>query len=148
MDKSTRPDVVSLLRDSGRRITPERELLLQIVENNAHLDAEEIYRIAQKDRPHIGLATVYRTLTLLKDLDVIRTMDLGENHSHYEVRSDDHIHLVCSLCGHVTDIPVPSALYKAAGKEQFSVQRTHFEIFGICKSCAAEQASSPEGSHG
>lgn len=147
MHESTRLDVVSLLRSAGRRITPERELLLQIVENNAHLDAEEIYRIAQEERPHIGLATVYRTLTLLKDLGVVRTTDLGENHSHYEVRSDDHIHLVCSVCGHVTDIPVPSALYKAAEKEQFSVQRTHFEIFGICKSCAAKQASSPEGSH-
>jgi len=148
MDKSTRPDVMSLLRNAGRRITPERELLLQIIENNAHLDAEEIYRIAQKERPHIGLATVYRTLTLLKDLGVIRTMDLGENHSHYEVRSDDHIHLVCSICGHVTDVPVPSTLYKAAGKEQFSVQRMHFEMFGICKACAAKQASLPEGSHG
>ena len=147
MDKSTQPDVVSLLRSSGRRVTPERTLLLQIVENNAHLDAEEIYHIAQKERPHIGLATVYRTLTLLKDLGVIRTTDLGENHSHYEVRSDDHIHLVCSVCGHVTDIPVPGALYKAAGKERFSVQRTHFEMFGICQSCAAKQISSPEGSH-
>ena len=148
MDKSTRADVVSLLRDSGRRITPERQLLLRIIENNAHLDAEQIYRIAQKERPQIGLATVYRTLALLKTLGVIRTTDLGENHCHYEVRSDDHIHLVCSVCGLVTDIPVPSALYKAAGKEAFSVQRTHFEIFGIRQSCTGKPSASTEGSHG
>ena len=147
MNRSTHPDMVALLRDSGKRITRERELLLQIIENNAHLDAEEIYHIAQKERPQIGLATVYRTLTLLKDLGVIRTTDLGENHSHYEVRSDEHIHLVCSECGHVTDIPVPGALYKAARREQFSVQRTHFEMFGICQACAAKQLSSPKGSH-
>lgn len=148
MDKPTRADVVSLLRNSGKRITPERKLLLRIIEKNAHLDAEQIYRIAQKERPQIGLATVYRTLTLLKTLGVVRTTDLGENHCHYEVHSDDHIHLVCSICGLVTDIPVPSAMHKAAGKENFSVQRTHFEIFGICQSCAAKQSSSPEGSHG
>jgi Fe2+ or Zn2+ uptake regulation protein len=148
MDKSTRADVVSLLRDSGKRITPERRLLLRVIENNAHLDAEQIYRIAQKERPQIGLATVYRTLALLKSLGVIRTTDLGENHCHYEVRSDDHVHLICSVCGLVTDIPVPSELYRAAGKEKFSVQHTRFEIFGICQSCTSKQPSTPEGSHG
>jgi Fe2+ or Zn2+ uptake regulation protein len=147
MDKLSHVDVVSLLRDSGKRITPERKLLLRIIENNAHLDAEQIYGIAKKERPQIGLATVYRTLTLLKTLGVIRTTDLGENHCHYEVRSDDHIHLVCSVCGLVTDIPVPSELYGAASKEGFSVQHTNFEIFGICQSCADKQTFSPEGSH-
>jgi len=139
MDKTTRTRMVSLLRDSGKRITPERELLLRIIETHAHLDAEEIYRLAQKERPQIGLATVYRTLTLLKSLGMIRTTDLGENHSHYEIRSADHIHLVCSVCGHVTDVPIPNSLYRAAKKEAFSVQRLHFEMFGICESCSAKR---------
>ena len=140
MDEPASPQLLSLLRASGKRITPERKLLLRIIETHAHLDAEQIYRMAQKERPQIGLATVYRTLTLLKNLGMIRTTDLGENHCHYEVRSADHIHLVCSVCGHVTDIPIPSALYKAAEKEQFSVQRLHFEMFGTCHSCAAKRA--------
>jgi Fe2+ or Zn2+ uptake regulation protein len=128
--------MVTRLRDSGRRVTREREVLLQIIEQNAHLDAEEIYRIAQKRRPQIGLATVYRTLTLLKDLGAIRATDLGENHCHYEVRSEDHVHLVCSVCGRVADIPVPGALTKAASNQRFAVQSTHFEMFGTCSSCA------------
>ena len=148
MNDPRSPDMVSRLRNSGKRITPERKLLLQIIEQNAHLDAEEIYRIAQKDRPQIGLATVYRTLTLLKDLGIICTTDLGENHYHYEVRSKDHVHLVCSMCGRVTDIPVPKALYKAAGKEQFAVQRTHFEMFGICRSCTDTPSASSEVARG
>ncbi|MBE0634372.1 transcriptional repressor [Candidatus Bipolaricaulota bacterium] len=139
MNKSTRTHMVSLLRDSGRRITPERELLLRIIEVHAHLDAEEIYRMAQKERPQIGLATVYRTLTLLKSLGMIRTTDLGENHGHYEIRSADHIHLVCSVCGHVTDISIPNALYGAAEEERFSVQSLHFEMFGTCASCTAKR---------
>jgi Fe2+ or Zn2+ uptake regulation protein len=139
MDKSTRTHMVSLLRNSGRRVTPERELLLRIIETHAHLDAEEIYRMAQKERPQIGLATVYRTLTLLKNLGMIRTTDLGENHGHYEVRSSDHIHLVCSVCGHVTDIPIPSSLYGAAEKKRFSVQHLHFEMFGTCAACTAKR---------
>lgn len=142
MDKPASTHMLSLLRDSGKRITPERELLLRIIENHAHLDAEQIYRMAQKERPQIGLATVYRTLTLLKNLGMIRTTDLGENHWHYEVRLADHIHLVCSACGHVTDVPIPAALYEAAEKEHFAVQRLHFEMFGICRSCMAKRSQS------
>lgn len=148
MTKSLLPDAASLLRNSGRRITPERKLLLEIIERNAHLDAEQIYRIAQKERPQIGLATVYRTLTLLKELGIVCTTDLGENHCHYEVCSDDHLHLICSVCGRITDISVPKALLKAADQEQFTVERVHFEIFGICQTCAESASDRPEGSHG
>jgi Fe2+ or Zn2+ uptake regulation protein len=136
--------MVTRLRDSGKRVTREREVLLQIIEQNAHLDAEEIYRIAQKRRPQIGLATVYRTLTLLKGLGAIRATDLGENHCHYEVRSEDHVHLVCSACGRVADVPVPSALYKAASNQRFAVQRTHFEMFGVCAACAEGSRTLPK----
>lgn len=147
MAKTGHPDLVSRLRGSGKRVTPERVLLLRILEQHAHLDAEEIYRIAQADLPQIGLATVYRTLTLFKELGIVRTTDLGENHCHYEVRSEDHIHLVCSACGRITDIPMPSAVGRAARDQGFSVTRTHFEIFGTCQSCAKNASPSPEESH-
>lgn len=146
MAESRAPDMVSRLRSSGRRLTPERELLLRIIEQNAHLDAEEIYRIAQKERPQIGLATVYRTLTLLKEMGIVRATDLGENHFHYEVRHGEHIHLVCSNCGRIKDIPVPAAVFKAAKSEKFDVSRTHFEMFGLCASCAdAMPSEDPRG---
>lgn len=147
MTKPTRTDAVSLLRNSGKRITPERTLLLRIIENHAHLDAEQIYRIAQKERPQIGLATVYRTLTLLKELGIVRTTDLGENHCHYEVCSDNHLHLICTDCGLITDIPVPKALLKTATNEGFTVERVRFEMFGICQACAKQDRSSSKGSH-
>jgi len=148
MDDSMRLDMVSRLRSSGKRITPERKLLLRIIENHAHLDAEEIYRIAQKDRPQIGLATVYRTLTLLKEMDIVRASDLGDNHEHYEVRSEDHVHLVCSICGRVTDVPVPGAFRKAAKSEQFTVQQARFEMFGVCRSCSAKSSATSKGKRG
>ena len=148
MSNSSCPDMVSRLRSSGKRVTPERELLLRIIEQHAHLDAEEIYRIAQQDRPHIGLATVYRTLTLLRNLGIIRATDLGENHGHYEMLAKDHVHLVCLNCGRVTDIGVPSALHKAARNEQFMVQHTRFEMFGTCRSCADKSRATSEATRG
>jgi Fe2+ or Zn2+ uptake regulation protein len=133
-------EMVALLRSSGKRVTPERKLLLRIIGQNAHLDAEEIYRIAQRDRPQIGLATVYRTLTLLKELGLIRMIDFGQNHGHYELLSEDHVHLVCSMCGRVTDIPVPKSLHTAAEATRFTVHGSNLEMFGICDDCARKRA--------
>jgi Fe2+ or Zn2+ uptake regulation protein len=133
-------ELVARLRESGRRITRERELLLRIIEENPHLDAGEIYRRARETLPRIGLATVYRTLNLLKELGLVRTIDLGENHGHFELRSEDHVHLVCTVCGRVTDVPVPGALRAAARKRGFVVHRTKLEIFGVCDACVNEGA--------
>ena len=129
-------DLVERLRASGHRLTRERQLLLDILSESAHLDAEEIYRKAQKTLPQIGLATVYRTLSLLKELGVVRTIDLGENHSHFELCADEHVHFVCTVCGRVTDVPMPSALRSAARKRGFDVRRAKLEMFGVCDACA------------
>jgi Fur family transcriptional regulator, ferric uptake regulator len=138
-------DLITLLRRSGRRVTPERKLLLRIIGQHAHLDATEIYRIAKRERPQIGLATVYRTLTLLKELDLVREIDLGENHGHYELLAEDHVHLVCSICGTVTDVPVPASLHAAAESERFTVRASNLELFGVCSACARKQGDKRRG---
>jgi Fe2+ or Zn2+ uptake regulation protein len=132
------------LADKGKRITPERELLLRIIAQNAHLDAAEIYEIARRERPRIGLATVYRTLNLLKELGVVRASELGETHRHFEVRQDEHVHLICSCCGRVVDMPPPEALHRMAASRGFRIERSHLEIVGLCAACQSESANVTE----
>jgi len=134
---SARSSALETLRAAGRRITPERDLLVRIIDRNPHLDATEIYRLARKTRPRIGLATVYRTLNLLKELGVVRASELGEAHRHYEVRGDEHVHLVCSECGRVVDVPAPKRLRAQAEARGFQVERYRLELIGRCADCAA-----------
>jgi len=135
---------IDKLRAAGRRITPERELLVRIIDRNPHLDATEIYRIARNDQPRIGLATVYRTLNLLKDLGVVRASELGETHCHYEVRRDEHLHLVCSECGRVIDIPPSEPLRALAESRGFHVERFRLELIGTCAACAKRHAATAD----
>jgi Fe2+ or Zn2+ uptake regulation protein len=137
---STQRDAIERLQAAGRRVTPERELLVGIIDGNPHLDATEIYRIAREQRPRIGLATVYRTLTLLKELGVVQACELGETHSHYEVQQDDHLHLVCSDCGRILDVPSPGALHDVAKSKGFRVDRIRLELIGYCADCAKKRA--------
>lgn len=137
----SRAHAVERLRAAGRRVTPERELLVRIIDRNPHLDAAEIYRMAKEKQPRIGLATVYRTLNLLKQLGVVRACELGETHSHYEVRQEDHLHLVCSDCGRIIDVPSPEPLLGLAASEGFHVERIRLELIGYCTACAKNRSA-------
>ncbi len=133
--------VLAKMRAAGKRITPERRLLIEIVTANPHLDADRIHRLAKRARPEMGLATVYRTLKVLEECELVRTDGLGEGHAHYEIHGDDHVHLVCSECGKILDVPVPAALLKRIESRGFRLQRTHFECFGVCSECSEQRAS-------
>ena len=128
------------LAEAGKRITPDRELLLRIIDRNAHLDATEIFEIARRERPRIGLATVYRTLNLLRELGVIRASELGETHRHFEVQRDEHVHLICSCCGRVLDMPPPEALQQMAASRGFQVERSRLDLVGLCAECQSDAA--------
>ena len=138
---TARSSAIERLRAAGRRVTPERELLVRIINRNPHLDATEIYGIAKEKQPRIGLATVYRTLNLLKDLGVVRACELGEAHRHYEVQQDDHLHLVCSDCGRIIDIPPPESLRDLATSQGFYVERIRLELIGYCETCAKKRSA-------
>jgi len=128
-------EAIGFLRAAGRRITPERKLLLRIIGDNPHLDASEIYALARKEDPKISLSTVYRTMAMLKELKLVEASDLGEDHYHYEVHLKEHYHLICLGCGKVIEVPLPDAI-KQLGKEQgFKVVGVKLEAFGYCKEC-------------
>ena len=138
---TTKGHAIECLRAAGRRITPERELLVRIISRTPHLDATEIYRIAKEEQSRIGLATVYRTLNLLNELGVVRVCELGEAHRHYEVQQDDHLHLVCSDCGRIIDIPQSTTIRDLAESRGFHVEQIRLELIGYCTACAKKRSA-------
>ena len=132
---------LKFLRADGRRITRERRLLLRIIERNPHLDAAEIYELARKENPKISLSTVYRTVNLLKDLGLVEASPLGEDHYHYEVRFQDHYHLVCLGCGRVIEIPPSQDINRLGEERGFEIIGVKLELFGYCPECRAKRVA-------
>src|SRR3989304_3934493 len=99
------------LRATGHRVTPQRQLVLEVVETSPeHLDAEAIYQRVREKDPQISLATVYRTLAVLKDMGLIEQSYLARNHAraHYEpVGSPEHYHFTCLGCRKVIEFQSP-----------------------------------------
>jgi len=127
------------LRAEGRRITPQRELLLAIIQEQSHLDAEELYRLAKRVSPRLSLSTVYRTLSLLKELDLIEELHLGEEHHHYEPKAEEHHHLICLGCGKVVECFLTKEMKDLGERHGFEVVSAQIELLGYCRDCRKGQ---------
>ncbi|MDD3726696.1 MAG: transcriptional repressor [Candidatus Ratteibacteria bacterium] len=136
----------------GLRITQTRMVILDILVKNPerHFSAEEIFLIAHRINPAIGLATVYRTLDLLTRMGLIQKLDFGDGKARYEMTEESkkvphHHHLVCSECGKVIDyteftneekellIKIEKELSE---KYKFKIKSHIIQFCGICNECS------------
>jgi len=136
-------DFKSLLHSKGMRITGQRKLILRVLEEaGGHLDAETVFDRAHKRDERVSLATVYRTLQLLKDMGLVDQHFTSREHLRevYEpVGAEEHYHFSCLKCGKVVEFQSP--LIDRARKQlaqELGVNILHgcacFE--GYCVGCA------------
>ena len=137
--------VTGVLRTGGYRMTQQRALLAELIETHSgHVDADTLYRRAKERDERISLATVYRTLSLLKSLDLVDELHLSENHHHYEPKTESqHYHLVCVRCGKVIEFqsPLVDKLERAiSGQYAFAVSQARIDFCGVCRDCQRADA--------
>ena len=139
-----------ILRQAGKRITPQRLLILETMrEAGGHLHADEIYSLARQKAPRLSLSTVYRTLAMLKEAGLVDELHLGEEHHHYEIRGDGHHHLICQGCGKVVEFECPFSqdLLRDLGEEHgFEIAGIHLDLVGYCAEC--RQGGQGDGERG
>jgi len=129
----------AVLRAEGKRITAQRALILRILqEHGGHLSGDEIHRLARKERPRISLSTVYRTLGLLKELDLIQELRLDGEQYRYEMKGSEHQHLVCLGCGRVIEFRCAHCIsvhQDLAERYGFRITGSRVELLGYCAEC-------------
>jgi Fe2+ or Zn2+ uptake regulation protein len=140
-DETLQPgQVTALLRERGNRITPQRRAILDIIQKQGgHLSADEIYHLARREVPRLSLSTVYRTLELLKDLDLVSELHLAGDHYRYEAQSGEHQHLVCLNCRKVIEFQCGHCAgihQKLADQHNFKITSSRVELFGYCEECS------------
>ena len=126
------------LKDAGMRVTDNRTLILDIIQQG-HLDADEIYRQAREKGYRISLSTVYRALQTFKKLGLIEELHFDDTHHHYEVKpSAEHHHLVCLGCGKVIEFQHPLSSYikmNISEARDFDIAETEIRVTGYCSKC-------------
>lgn len=128
------------LHAKGLRMTHQRQLILEVLSSSQeHLDAEALHDRVKLRDPRISLATIYRTLSLLKEFEMVQEHHLGEGHGHFETSQDvPHYHFTCQGCGLVIEFeapPIGEVIDSLIEQEGIQVIETHFHIKGYCLKC-------------
>ena len=129
-----------VLQAQGYRLTPQRMLVIEALHNaDSHISAEEIYEQLHARYPYSNISTVYRTLELMKKLNLVSETDFGEGRVRYHVaEKSHHHHLVCRTCGKVIDLDesVLSSLKGTLLRDyDFTADLRHLAISGECSDC-------------
>lgn len=136
------------LSGAGYKLTPQREATVRVLLENEedHLSAEDVFLLVREISPDIGLATVYRTLELLNELNVVDKIQFGDGVSRYDLRQEGaahfHHHLVCIECGAVDEIQedlledVEAIVEK---KWNFRIKDHRLTFHGICYRCQEDK---------
>ena len=133
--------IVSSLRDEGFRITPQRIAIVDyLLKTEDHPSADLIHKVIRKRYPMVSLSTVYKTLELLKEKNLVNEMDV-DGEARFDAHTDDHINLVCVNCGKIDDIDeglLREIQTKAARKSKYLILKSSFELSGYCSNCKSK----------
>lgn len=129
------------LRAQGYRVTPQREVLMDLVCAAHHrLNAQELLAAARARGATLDAATVYRNLKFLTERGLLRAVDQG-GVVRYELAGPQagHHHLICRACGREVEVAgaEAEALFAAlAARTGFRVTSDHLVLEGLCPACA------------
>lgn len=135
-------DLGSVLRDHGYRLTSARWLVWSVLRSaNGHLTAEEIAESVNDADPTINISSVYRSLALFEELDLVREAHLGiDDSARWEIaHPDDHFHMVCRKCGtvdhHVGEL-VDQIRSHLGDHHSFHADNVDLVVTGVCENCS------------
>lgn len=139
----TEPFLTALDRSAQRMTEPRRAVARLIADRGGHFSAADLVADARERRLAVGRATIFRTLDLLAELDLVERIDLpsGE-HAYVACEPAHHHHVVCSGCGRSDDIDdagMRAVVREVARRTGYRVDDHRLELFGLCPDCQARK---------
>jgi Fur family transcriptional regulator, zinc uptake regulator len=134
-------EAVQTLKRQGQKLTPQRmEVLRILMDANAPLSVQDVYRRIKPHQPSISIDTIYRNLTMLTDTGLVHQTNLqNRDVARFEFQGDEHRHYaICLQCQRAIPLdlcPIESVLNSQALKKNFSIVKHAFEIYGYCMDC-------------
>jgi Fur family ferric uptake transcriptional regulator len=134
---------INYVKQNNGKWSKQRDHIIDIfLSADGHVTAEELYHLARKKYPHIGSATVYRTLKLLSSCGLATAARFGHKFARYEStqKSRHHDHLICTECGRILEFAsdqIEKLQKTVAQQHGFTITHHKLVLYGICKSCGS-----------
>jgi len=133
-------EMLDRLRAEGHRITPQRLAVLRLLaESSEHPSVEDIYEAVRKTFPTTSLATVYKTISVLKQMGEVLEIEFSKDSNRYDGnRPHPHPHLICVRCKKIVDPDLASISHitnELTSETGFKVIGYRLDVQGICPEC-------------
>ncbi|MEA1973459.1 MAG: transcriptional repressor [Candidatus Cloacimonadota bacterium] len=133
------------LESKSLKFTNARKIILDVVfKNHQHFHAEQLYNLIRKDYDNISVATVYRTIPLLIEANLIQMSHRRNGKDYFEhiYGHENHLHLICENCGKIIEEDsqnIEDELKQLAKKHNFKITTIRVNAKGICAECKAKK---------
>ncbi len=128
-------DYITLLKDNDLKATIQRTSILKAIDQAGHINIDDIYEDVKRQYPTLSLATIYKNIILMQKNSVIVEVPINGQKSKYELKKDDHIHLICQDCGEIRDKKINRETEKALIIENFKLNSSQINLYGLCQKC-------------
>jgi Fur family peroxide stress response transcriptional regulator len=132
--------MLSKLKEHDFRLTPQRLAVLKVLAvSEGHPTVEEIYETVRPEFPTSSVATIYKTVNLLKQLNEVLELGFPDGSNRYDGNKPyPHPHVICTKCKKIIDPNLGSIkeLTKEVVKETgFQILNYRVDFFGTCRDC-------------
>lgn len=132
-----------ILKKNGLKYTKQREILLKTLYNHhTHYTPESLYLCIKEEYPelNLGIATVYRTLNLLEEANIVTSLSFGSQGKKFELANKPHHdHMICKGCGKIIefeDNTIERKQEQIAKEHKFKLTGHLMQLYGLCFECA------------
>ena len=137
-------ELITRLKERGHRLTPQRMAVLKILAaSEEHPSVEQIYERVKAEFPMTSLATIYKTVTLLKEMGEVLELGFSDDSNRYDgIRPYPHPHLICIKCKKIVDPKVATwseLPQEVARSTSYQIVSHRLDFFGICPQCQEKE---------
>ncbi len=126
-----------MLREHNLKVTPQRLGILSILEDTGHISIEELFTFIRKDFSSISIATLYKNINFMLEVNILKEVKIPNSKSKYEILKDEHSHMVCRKCQKLEDITLclDGVIEHASEKSGYSFDENALVLSGVCPQC-------------
>lgn len=127
---------IDMLLEHGIKPSYQRIKVLEyLTENKNHPTVERIYSELVHEIPTLSKTTVYNTLNLFAEADIVKSLTIEGNELRYDADVREHGHFMCERCGNIYDFNINIESMHFQGLEHFHIIEKNVFFKGICNNC-------------
>jgi Fur family peroxide stress response transcriptional regulator len=134
---------IEALRNKGYKATPQRIAICRIaLHSREHPSAHRIYDEVKKVHPTVSLATVYKTLQVLRELQLVQELNFPNGQARFDSDMKPHINLICLQCGNIIDLEdiiTRDIAKRVVAATNFKPNGQRIDVYGICQKCSSSE---------